>query len=260
MRNIVAGIVVIPFFILGCGMKSDGGFNRTNDYETRTLVLEQIGGSYTLDPDEGLNFTLLPAVATGFSAYFYSKDGNLSDQWIEMDADNSFSCSEGSLSLICNFDNNDTVGYTFSLANRANDPLSFKVVAYRVSLSEGSSGAPLGINEGDWVNGQVGSEPSYYAFAKEGSGKVEISVKEKDTMTDSAEKIEWELTQKDTGASINVTDSDSDTNSTCQDAYSDENISCTTDEDLTNGVIYRLKVENAGETALVKYKILVTPR
>ena len=261
MRRLRALILAVPVLFLGCGDKSDGGLNRTNNYETYALDVAKIEGSYTVEADDGLNFSVIPAVDVSISASFYAQEGNLSDRYVEVYADDDEHCSDDSYTKDCVFDNNESgETYTFTIENRANSSLRFKVVAYQGSLSEGSTGDPIGINVGSWVSGQVGFTPSYYDFTKSGLGKVAIDLKAIDTMSDLAEDLNWTLTRVDTGVDIEVTDADGNTSTTCRDDYRDENISCTTYYNLLDDTTYRLKVENAGETALVEYKILITPR
>lgn len=260
MIRMVMAVIVPVLFLIGCGGSDDseGGFSRTNDYETRSLRLSDIQGSYMLEQDEGLNFSIFPQLASAIEVDFYSQEGNLSIEHIAMDADGAYSCSNGSFTGSCRFENSVTgEEYTFSIANLSIDPVSFKLVAYQGDLSEGSESEPLEVSVEESFNGQVGyRDKSYYRFEAEG-GAVTITVRQTDTMNDIPEKLFWRLADMTTGSTIGVTDMDGNISSVCQDAYGDENVSCETDL-LSSGSTYRIEVENRGEGALIEYKILVS--
>lgn len=261
MGKIVALAVMLLFVFIGCGDKTDGGLTHTNDYETKTLNLMTIQGTYTLDKGEGLNFSVDPGVADDIYVYFYSNEGNLSSEYTEVTASNSAG-TDGSFARSMTIENSSTgSAVTFSIANRADTTLSFKLLAWQggyTELCDGDTTTPTTLTTGTLQSGHVGAlYDSYYTFTKSGTGAVTITLKETDTMTDATENLVWYLTNNVSSTAINVTDMDNNTSTVCKDAYADGNVTCTA-VGLSNATTYRLRVENNGKAAYAKYKVLVT--
>lgn len=259
MRKIVALALIMPFFFIGCGGKTDGGLTATNDFNTQSLGFFDIQGNFTLQQNEGLNFEVTTQSTENVQVYFYSKEGNLSSENVDITAD-AYVCSGDSYVKSCTLMNdtaNETL--TFSIENLIDNSLSFKVVAFHSGEGgEGDTTNPVSLTVDSSHNGHVDFfQDSYYTFEKSGTGAVTITLQETDTMSDAMENMAWYLTNNVTGTAISVTDMDNNTSTVCNDAYADGNVTCTA-TGLSNGTVYRIRVVSNGESPYAEYKLLVT--
>lgn len=265
MRNISA-LIIVALLFWGCGgSDSKGGLTQGEEYTSEVLNLLNIQGEYTIESDDGLTFSITTSKAKDVSVYLYSREGNLSSEYTEIIG----TClgSSSSFSRNCTFENS-TVGATvsFSLVNRNEHALNFSVVAFHTGDSaEGNATEPEVIGMDSLHSGRVDYlQDSYYTFEKETGGVTEIRVMQTDSLTGTTQHLVWTL-QDENGNYVTATGGDltqlttSSYNQyaggTCEDDYTDKNVSCSAY--LSSGE-YSIRVINVSGAAYTEYRLLVS--
>jgi len=247
--------IALALLIAGCGgdsSGSDGSDGGLPEYTNVTLQPTSINPEQTIQIHNGLTYKIIAGEAKDLYVSFYDVDNVLDYDHIGINSSGSQSCSIHQVEeaqkqwVSCTFYNTQSdITLSFNVENEGNTPLTYTIGAWFGSAGDGNTSDPVTLNAGEARAGHVGyTSSSYYTFAHTG-GDLRISLEQIESMTGTAEDLQWDILDGLSGSYSSVASCDTDD-------YSDFNVSCLSTLDADT---YYIRVRTNGQSAFSKYNI-----